>query len=128
MALLVISDLHIHGSHDPLYRSLLALMRETAKPGDTLVLAGDIFDLFVGRKKIFLQRYRDFLDALRETGARGVQLHYLQGNHDFLLERAFGKVPGLKVHSSDVELELGARKFFVSHGDLFDRGDVGYLA
>ncbi len=128
MRLLVISDLHIHGPHDPLYASLLKLIRERASPGDTLVLAGDVFDLFVGNKRVFLERYHEFVAALRDAGSRGVRVHYIEGNHDFLVRGAFGRIPGVQVHSQDVSLELGGRKFFISHGDTFDRSDYGYRA
>jgi UDP-2,3-diacylglucosamine hydrolase len=128
MALLVISDLHIIGPHDPLYASLLRLLRERARPGDTVVLAGDVFDLFVGNKDVFLDRYRDFVSALREAGTRGVCVHYIEGNHDFLLRGAFRDCSGLQVHPSEVSIELGGKRILVSHGDLFDREDYGYRA
>jgi UDP-2,3-diacylglucosamine hydrolase len=128
MALLVISDLHILGPHDPLYASLLKLIRERASSGDTLVLAGDVFDLFVGNKNIFLERYSAFVEALEDAGRRGVQIHYIEGNHDFLIRGAFGAIPGVRVHNEDVSLDLGGRRFFISHGDTFDRADYGYRA
>src|SRR4051794_34426297 len=128
MALLVVSDLHIHGPHDPLYSSLLAIIRERAAGGDTLVLAGDVFDLFVGNKRVFLDRYREFVSALTDAGARGVKVHYIEGNHDFLIRGAFGKIEGVRVHTDDVSIDLGGKRFFISHGDTFDRGDYGYRA
>ena len=53
MSVLIVSDLHIRGPSDPLYSSLLSLLRDRAATGDTVVLAGDLFDLFVGNKKYF---------------------------------------------------------------------------
>jgi UDP-2,3-diacylglucosamine hydrolase len=126
VALYAVSDLHILGPDDPLYRSLLKLLREQAKPGDTVVLAGDLFDLFVGNKKVFVERYRGFLEALGEAGRGGVRIHYIEGNHDFHLRRVFAAIPGLQLHSHDFDLELGGRKFHFSHGDLADRKDYGY--
>ena len=72
MPLYVVSDLHIRGSEDPLYRSLLGLLRDRARPGDTLVLAGDVFDLFVGNKQVFRERYRQFLAEVETASKRGV--------------------------------------------------------
>jgi UDP-2,3-diacylglucosamine hydrolase len=126
---LAVSDLHIWGADDPLYRSLLALLRDRAKAGDTLVLAGDLFDLFVGSKRTFLERYREFLDEVANACARGVQIHYIEGNHDFLMKRAFRHIPkGFAIHAQEVALELAGRRFFVAHGDLVDRRDYGYRA
>lgn len=95
-------------------------------PGDTLVLAGDIFDLFVGAKAVFIEKYAELFAALRAAGERGLRLHYIEGNHDFLIRGAFGAIPGLTVHPEHVAVELGGRRFLVLHGDTVDREDYGY--
>jgi UDP-2,3-diacylglucosamine hydrolase len=128
MRLLVISDLHVWGSDDPLYRSLLALIRDRAREGDTLVLAGDVFDLFLGNKHVYVNRYSEFFAELKRAGERGVRIHYIEGNHDFLLRKAFRDIPGCQVHPHDVRLELAGKRFFVAHGDTVDRTDYGYRA
>jgi UDP-2,3-diacylglucosamine hydrolase len=128
MALYAVSDLHIWGPEDPLYRSLLSLLRDRAKSGDTVVLAGDLFDLFVGNKRVFRDRYSGFLSELAETGRRGVRVHYIEGNHDFHLRSAFARIPGLILHPREFALELDGRRFFFAHGDLVDRKDYGYRA
>ncbi|MCM2276840.1 MAG: UDP-2,3-diacylglucosamine diphosphatase [Oligoflexia bacterium] len=126
MKLLIVSDLHVRGENDPCYRSLLRLLREGADGGDTVVLAGDIFDLFVGKKAVFLERYTEFAQALAKAGGRGVRIHYIEGNHDFLLREAFGELPGVSVHSDHVALELGGKRFLIQHGDRVDTSDYGY--
>jgi UDP-2,3-diacylglucosamine hydrolase len=101
---------------------------ERAKSDDTVVMAGDLFDLFVGNKKIFRDRYGEFFTALESAGKRGVRMHYIEGNHDFLIRRAFAGIPGLEIHPHDVSLELEGRRFFFAHGDTADRGDYRYRA
>ncbi|MGK5084509.1 UDP-2,3-diacylglucosamine diphosphatase [Bdellovibrionota bacterium FG-1] len=128
MTLFVVSDLHVFGADDPLYISLLRLLRDRAESGDTVILAGDLFDLFVGNKKIFRERYREFFEAAAIAGGRGVQIHYIEGNHDFNLRAAFASIPGWTTHSKDFDIELAGRRFFFAHGDLVDRQDYGYLA
>lgn len=124
--LLAVSDLHVTGADDPIYRSLLSLIRDRAEAGDTLVLAGDLFDLFVGNKAIFVSRYSEFLRELAQAGRRGVRIHYIEGNHDFHVSRAFGGIPGLTVHAHDVAVEVGGKRFFFAHGDTVDPSDVRY--
>lgn len=126
MRLSVLSDLHIHGPDDPVYRSLLRVIGMASGEGEVVVLAGDIFDLFVGDKEIFRNRYADFFAAAAESLKRGVQIHYIEGNHDFLINRAFRGMDGFFVHSQEVSLELDQVRFFIAHGDLVDRSDVGY--
>lgn len=126
MRLFFASDLHINGNTDPLYQSFLQLIREGVRQGDVLVLGGDIFELFVSDKKIFLQRYCDFLLELRRAGERGVVIHYIEGNHDFLIKRALRGFPGLSVHHREFSLCLEGKTFYLAHGDLVDRSAYGY--
>lgn len=128
MRLLVVSDLHIRGSEDPLYASLLKLIESRTQPGDVLVLAGDVFDLYVGSKAVFQQRYQSFHGALRDAGVRGVEIHYIEGNHDFLIHGDFAGIAGLTVHSHEVKLELAGKRFYIAHGDTVDSSDIGYRA
>lgn len=126
MSVIAVSDLHIASKSDPLYASLLKLIRERARPGDTLILGGDIFDIFIGNKRIFRERYADFLGALRDALAHKVNVHYIEGNHDFQLGAVFRDLEGLKLHPRSVSLEIEGRRFFFAHGDLADRADYGY--
>lgn len=126
MSLYVISDLHIRGSEDPVYHSLLTLLRDRATRDDTVVMAGDIFDLFVGGKKVFLERYQEFFRQAQLALQRGVKLHYIEGNHDFLLNRAFRVTPGLRLHADDFFIELESKRFFFIHGDTVNKRDYAY--
>lgn len=124
--LFVISDLHIQSAEDSIYRALLNFLERRIGAGDTLVLAGDVFDLFVGAKRVFLERYRDLFSALKAAGERGARMHYIEGNHDFLIQRAYRAIPGVTIHGSEVSLELSGRRFLITHGDLADSSDYGY--
>ena len=126
MSLFIISDLHIWGPDDPLYKSLICILRMRAHRGDTFVLAGDVFDFFVGAKEVLITRYEEFISELRLAGDRGVKIHYIEGNHDFLLKKAFGDVPGLEIHPAEVQFEIAGKRFLVAHGDLADKADRGY--
>ena len=128
MNLFIISDLHITGPEDSLYSSLLALFRARAQAGDEVVLLGDLFDLFVGDKRFFKQRYSEFFEVLHFAGSQGVKIHYVEGNHDFMLGHTFESVKGMKVYSHEVILEFEGRRFFLAHGDTVDRKDYFYHA
>lgn len=126
MSLLVVSDLHISGTEDPLYHSLLSLLEKKAQKGDTVVLAGDLFDLFVGPKTIFTKTYSRFIQALEECGRRGVDCHYIEGNHDFHLDRVFRGMSHVKVYPKEFSLLLHQKRFYFAHGDLVLKNDYGY--
>jgi len=116
------SDLHLADSQSNLYRSFLQALDEPESASDAVVLAGDIFEIFVGNSPYFIEQNWEFLKALRTLAARKVALFYIQGNHDFHLEQAFVDLP---IQVLDSELVLG--KLYVAHGDLVDQQDQGYL-
>ncbi len=124
----MISDLHIAGAQDPIYRRFLAFLRTQTHPGDTVVFLGDIFDLFVGNKPIFLQEYHEFFQLIASLGRNsGIEFHYLEGNHDFLLEAVFVQWSFFHSHTADFSLEIAEKKFYFTHGDEVNRQDYGYL-
>ena len=125
MSLLIISDTHIQGTDDPLYASLLNLIKTRAQPEDTVVFAGDLFDHLVS-KSIYIAQYSDFFSALEEGIQKGIRFHYIEGNHDFHLDSAFRNLKKVHLHKNDVSLEVGGRKFLIAHGDTVDKKDYGY--
>jgi UDP-2,3-diacylglucosamine hydrolase len=126
MSIIAVSDLHIWGPEDPLYLSLITLLNEKILAGDTVVLAGDIFDLFVGNKSIFINQYSTFIESVKKVGTRGAQVHYIEGNHDFLIKNVFRGAAGVHVYAKDVKIETEGKKFYFAHGDLVDPQDYGY--
>jgi len=126
MSLFIVSDLHARSDRDPTLRRVLNVLKMKAVPGDIFVFAGDIFDLFVGEKKIFLDQTRVFWDELKQASDRGVHIHYIEGNHDFHL-RQLAKNCGFSCHSESIDFELDGKRFYIAHGDLVDRKDYGYL-
>jgi len=126
MSLFIFSDLHILDANDPIYRSLLTLLNKRVAQGDTVILAGDIFDLFVGNKSLFRERYSEFFNALSLAGDRGVKIHYIEGNHDFLMRGAFKRLSAVSLHAKELSLQFGNQRIFVAHGDTVDRSDYGY--
>jgi UDP-2,3-diacylglucosamine hydrolase len=127
MSVYFVSDLHIWGPEDPFYFALLAFIRDQLKSGDSLVLAGDIFDLFIGSKGIYQTRYEELLLSLNQAVQKGVDVHFIEGNHDFLMSCAWIRPSGIQLHSESVSIEIHGKRIFVAHGDTVDRSDFGYL-
>ncbi len=132
MQIVAISDLHISDAQDPLYARLLKVLSpaQWAKD-DVLILLGDIFDLYVGHLKAFETRYSEFHATLQTLLSQGVEIHYVQGNHDFFLEKTFAPHPSgnrVHIHDSHTELSREGKSFHFAHGDLVNPGDYGYRA
>lgn len=124
-AISVLSDLHVESERDPSYGSLIAWLGSRA-PGSDIVLAGDIFDLWVSDKKVFRERYEDFLRALDHAVSKGSEVHYVEGNHDFFLKDLFESRERVQVHSERVEFECSGKRLRVEHGDLANSSDYAY--
>ena len=96
------------------------------KPRDVLILGGDIFDLLIGDKTYFRQKFYAEISAIRETSARGIDIRYLEGNHDFLLSGIFTRQERVKIEPNDFSFLWEGRRVHVAHGDLINPKDYGY--
>jgi UDP-2,3-diacylglucosamine hydrolase len=121
-----LSDIHLRDGNGPQANRLVSFLGSEPSPGDILVLGGDIFDLLVGDKRVFRERFAPVINAIKQAAARGAAVHYLEGNHDFHFASIFTGVPNLKVHFVDFDFSAHNRRIWVSHGDLIDSSDFGY--
>lgn len=107
---------------------------------ETLILNGDIIDGWQLKKKGTWKRkhsafFRQVLKAIDEYNTKVI---YLRGNHDDFLDQilpfSIGKNFSIQ---RDMVLQSGKKRFFVTHGDVFDSittnmkwlaylGDIGY--
>ncbi len=126
MAIYFLSDLHLRDSESAATLRFCSFLNHEVKVSDTLILGGDVFDLFVGNKQVFLDRFSNILRALESLGRSGTNILYLEGNHDFHLEAAFQEMPGVRVFRGSYSAEIEGVKVCVSHGDEIDREDYGY--
>jgi UDP-2,3-diacylglucosamine hydrolase len=72
------------------------------------------------------KRYFDIYHALYRCASRGVQLHYVGGNHDFWVDNFFERDVGMKVHDEEILLEAQGRRVRCVHGDNFIPNDSVY--
>ncbi|MFN7684802.1 MAG: UDP-2,3-diacylglucosamine diphosphatase [Oligoflexia bacterium] len=125
----VLSDLHLLDPSEPFYRRILDWLASAPSMQDHVVLAGDIFDVYVGNKSIFRQKHAPFFSAVSSLLRRGVQVHHVEGNHDFWIAQSYldSDCAKAQVHGDFIEIELVGHKLRVEHGDLADPRDAGYL-
>ena len=112
MRVLFLSDIHIHPDH-PSPAEHFCDFLDNVKV-DKLVILGDLFDFWwsVGAPP---ELYNEVLQVLERCKARGIELLWLPGNHDFDLRRwsSFQAV----VERCPAELKLGSSRVRVIHGD-----------
>jgi UDP-2,3-diacylglucosamine hydrolase len=122
-----LSDLHLENGDSPAAERFRRFLGSEPSRGDMVLLGGDIFDLLVGDKAVFRGRFRAVLDALVHASSRGVQIHYLEGNHDFHFRSLFRGQTNILVRTEDFSITLPGHRLWIAHGDLIDRDDRGYL-
>ncbi len=91
-----------------------------------VLLLGDIFDFYFEYRSTVPKRYFDIFHALHQCSRRGVQLHFLGGNHDCWTRDFFPNELGITVHQEKIRIACQGRKILCAHGDLAMKGDVGY--
>jgi UDP-2,3-diacylglucosamine hydrolase len=126
--LVMVSDLHVWGPEDPLCRGLTRFVREELQTGDAFFIVGDLFDIFIGTKQVFTEKYCDLFGALRDAATRGVTVYYLEGNHDFDLKHSFVGCEGVRVLQDEFIVNWDGRRVLFSHGDRINPHDYGYKA
>lgn len=126
MKLWVISDLHLKGPSDPWFEKLNQGIQTQLHPSDVLVFAGDLFDLYLGNKSFFYRRYESLFKTLEEALSKGLKIYWIEGNHDFLLEKR-GIKNKILYCKKELILEFNKKKFYLAHGDLVNSTDYKYL-
>ena len=115
--IVVLSDIHLgtYGCH----ARELNLYLKSIEP-DTLVLNGDIFDMWNFRKSYFPKEHLEVVRRLLKMAMNGTKVYYLTGNHDDML-RKFGEVSLGFIHlRNKLVFQVDDKKHWVFHGDVFD--------
>ncbi len=115
--LVVISDVHLgtFGCHaKELYQYLCSI-----KP-KTLVLNGDIIDIWQFRKSYFPKAHLKVVKKLIDFASKGTKVYYITGNHDEMLRKFSDAHMGNFSVVDKLVLELDEKKAWIFHGDVFD--------
>lgn len=115
--LVVISDVHLgtYGCHAKELVHYLSGIRPK-----TLILNGDIIDIWQFRKSYFPKSHIKVLKKILDFAAKGTQVYYITGNHDEMLRRFSNTTIGNFSVVDKVVLELDGKKAWFFHGDVFD--------
>jgi UDP-2,3-diacylglucosamine hydrolase len=93
-----------------------------------LVLAGDLFNLWIGRRELEQPHQTAVLERFERMRGAGVVVRYIEGNRDFRIGPAYaGKAVDDSTDRGVVE-RFGGRSLFAAHGDLANVRDRQYRA
>lgn len=115
--LVVISDVHL-GTYGSRAAELVSYLKSIDP--QTLVLNGDIIDIWQFSKRYFPAAHMEVLKSIATMLTNGTKVYYITGNHDEMLRKFKGfKMGGLEIQNK-LLLDLPTGKAWIFHGDVFD--------
>lgn len=133
---IVISDVHL-GTRGSKAKEVSRFLKQYSC--ENLVLNGDIIDGWQLKKSGSWKRKhtRFFNRVLKMIENNNTKVFYLRGNHDDFLDQILPLQIGNLSIQNDMIYESKGKKFFITHGDVFDSvtsnfrwiaylGDIGY--
>ncbi len=113
----VISDVHLgtFGCRAKELHQYLKSIRPT-----TLVLNGDVIDIWQFRKRYFPKSHLKVIKQIINLATKGTQVKYLTGNHDEMLRKFTDMQLGNFELLDKLVLDLNGKKAWLFHGDIFD--------
>ena len=128
---LLISDVHFGsqgGERERWKERLFAELLGPLRAGDRLLLLGDIFDVWIGWHSVVPAGYHRVLSAIDDARARGAEVHFVVGNHDFAPGRFLEKRMGVRIHREPVPLSGpgSSEPILLAHGDEPPAGERSY--
>lgn len=119
MKAVFLSDAHLWSERDEGYVRLLIFFRELRGRIDHLVVAGDLFDFWFCDENNLYPEFDAVVEELFELKKSGVTISLIEGNHDFFLEAALGKM-GLVIYRDEAVFDMDGLRIYVAHGDSVD--------
>lgn len=113
----VVSDLHL-GTFGCRAKELLVYLK-SIEP-ETLVLNGDIIDIWQFSKSYFPKSHMKVVRYILKMAMNGTKVYYITGNHDEMLRKFSGMSFGNIEVINKLELEMDGKKTLFFHGDVFD--------
>lgn len=115
--IVVISDVHL-GTYGCRAKDLVRYLKSIEPK--KVILNGDIIDIWQFRKRFWPKSHMRVVREIMLFASRGIPVYYITGNHDEML-RKFSDFSMGNFHVVDkLILNLGKKKAWIFHGDIFD--------
>ncbi|UCD37107.1 MAG: UDP-2,3-diacylglucosamine diphosphatase [Fidelibacterota bacterium] len=107
-------------------RHLFKFFDMIGQSGGTLFIVGDFFDFWFEYNHVIPKRYFDVVSQLRQLRTRGVEIHFILGNHDYWTNDFLNSSMGIQVYPDTAEVEIDGHRIHLTHGDGLLAEDTGY--
>jgi UDP-2,3-diacylglucosamine hydrolase len=131
-----ISDIHIKEPGDKNENLFLSFIEASLNDPncEKVFLCGDIFDLMIGSFDDYKNKFQKSFLAMKRLVSNGIDLYFIEGNHDFnikeLLEKEFkceaASSGNFFFSESFFLLERNSKKYLVCHGDTIEIDSGSY--
>lgn len=125
-----VSDLHLGipnaSSSRQREQKLVRWLNMAAEDASEIFIVGDLFDFWFEYRKAVPKGYTRLLGTLSTLCDKGIRIHLFRGNHDMWMFDYLPIETGVLIHSDELILESGGKRFFLHHGDGLGPGDPGY--
>lgn len=118
----VISDAHYSHLRPELLEFIKAIHSKQFQPTQ-LILMGDIFDALFGGIPYTCDENAEMVQLINAISLE-IEVIYLEGNHDFNLQKVFPYAKVFKISQQPVSCSYEGKKILLAHGDF--GGDFGY--
>lgn len=123
-----VSDIHIRDEKEEKAQVFLRFLRflEQGEEKSTLILGGDIFDLWLGGHRYFIDKFKSIVDQIHRLVEEGHTVYYFEGNHDLHLRSFWQDQMGVIVYTDPEFFLFDGVVVRFEHGDQMDPDDRGY--
>ena len=115
--LVVISDVHL-GTYGCKSKELLRYLNSIQPK--TLVLNGDIIDIWQFKKSYFPKPHLKVIKKFLSLATKNTDVFYITGNHDEMFRKFTDFELGRLKVCNKLNLQLDGKKAWIFHGDVFD--------
>jgi len=123
--IILISDLHLQDSRPDITRAFVDFTAALPARCTDLFILGDLFELWIGDDSP--SRLAELVaNALRTVARRGIGVHLMHGNRDFLLGEQYAQRCGAGLIEEPHRLHVQGGDWLLLHGDVLCTDDVDY--
>lgn len=123
---LFVSDIHLSALRPEMVAAFRRFLERDAADAQALYILGDLFDLWVGDDDPETVN-TGAMDAIAALGRRGVPVHLMHGNRDFLFGPDGARRANVTLIDDPTRIELFGVPTLLMHGDLLCTDDRRYL-
>ena len=126
MIIPLISDLHLEENRPEIANLFMQFLKNCVESARDLYILGDFFEVWIGDDNNSAFNVM-IIEALKNATKKGLRIHFLPGNRDFLIGKKFLRASGCQLLPDEQVIDLFGRPTLVMHGDTLSTLDEKYL-